>query len=182
MKSLMRSLLPIGLLLFLAPLIQVQAQTSSTAKSNQAVTSPEQQTEDTNTKAYINLMRRNVRQDKAEIMGTMLALNAQDAAKFWPIYSDYDAQLIKLNDQRVANIQDYANNYDNLTDAKADELIQHAISYQKERAELLYSTYGKMKEALGGVTAARFAQIENQLLLIIDLQINAALPIAPPKS
>jgi len=31
---------------------------------------------------------------------------------------------------------------------------------------------------LGGVTAARFAQIEHQLLLIIDLQIDSSLPIA----
>jgi hypothetical protein len=30
---------------------------------------------------------------------------------------------------------------------------------------------------LGAVTAARFAQIEEQLLLIIDLQIASSLPI-----
>lgn len=182
MKSFTRVALSLGLVLFPAALRPAQAQTTPKAKSTQAPSSPEQQTADKNTKAYIDLMRRNVRQDKAEIMGAMLALGAQDAAKFWPIYSEYDAQLTKLNDQRVANIQDYANNYDNLTDAKADELIQNAISFQKQRAELLYSTYGKVRQALGGVTAARFAQIENQLLLLIDLQINAALPIASPKS
>lgn len=182
MKSFTRVALSLGLVLFPAALRPAQAQTTPKAKSTQAPSSPEQQTADKNTKAYIDLMRRNVRQDKAEIMGAMLALGAQDAAKFWPIYSEYDAQLTKLNDQRVANIQDYANSYDNLTDAKADELIQNAISFQKQRAELLYSTYGKVRQALGGVTAARFAQIENQLLLLIDLQINAALPIASPKS
>jgi hypothetical protein len=34
-----------------------------------------------------------------------------------------------------------------------------------------------VKQALGAVTAARFAQIENQLLLLIDLQIADSLPI-----
>jgi hypothetical protein len=34
-----------------------------------------------------------------------------------------------------------------------------------------------VKESLGAVTAARFAQIEDQLLLIIDLQIASSLPI-----
>ena len=38
-------------------------------------------------------------------------------------------------------------------------------------------TYGKVKEALGAVAAARFAMIEHQLLLIIDLQIDSALPV-----
>ncbi len=64
-----------------------------------------------------------------------------------------------------------------MTDAKADELIQSAVSYRKQRAELLAKYYGRMKDALGAVTAARFAQIEDQLLLIIDLQIASSLPI-----
>jgi hypothetical protein len=34
-----------------------------------------------------------------------------------------------------------------------------------------------MKQALGAVLAARFLQIEDQLLLIIDLQIDSSLPI-----
>jgi hypothetical protein len=64
-----------------------------------------------------------------------------------------------------------------MTDEKADELIQNAVSYRKQRAELLAKYYGRVKEALGAVTAARFAQIEDQLLLIIDLQIASSLPI-----
>jgi len=130
-----------------------------------------------NTQAYIDLMRRDVRQQKAEMMGSVMVLSAQDAAKFWPIYSDYDAQLAKLNDQRVEIIREYARSYDQMTDAKADELIKKSMAYQKQRAELLVQTYDKVKEALGAVTAARFAMVEHQLLLIIDLQIDSSLPV-----
>jgi Na+/H+ antiporter NhaA len=35
-----------------------------------------------------------------------------------------------------------------MTDAKADELIQKLLAYQKQRSELLVQTYDKMKEAL----------------------------------
>ena len=111
-------------------------------------------------------------------MGAVMLLSAQYAAKFWPIYGEYDAQLTKLNDQRIENIKEYARSYDQMTDAKADELIQASLSYQKQRAELLVQTYGKVKEALGAATAARFAMIEHQLLLIIDLQIDSSLPVA----
>jgi hypothetical protein len=130
-----------------------------------------------NVQAYIDLLRRDVRQEKAEIMGAVMVLSAQDATKFWPIYSEYDAQLAKLNDQRVQNIKDYAQSYNEMTDEKADELIQKSLAYQKQRAELLAQTYDKVKQALGGVTAARFAQVEHQLLLIIDLQIASSLPL-----
>jgi hypothetical protein len=130
-----------------------------------------------NMQAYIHLMRSDVRQQKAEIMGAVMLLSAQDATKFWPIYSDYDAQLTKLNDQRVENIKEYARTYEQMTDEKADELIQKSVAYQKQRAELLAQTYDKVKQALGAVTAARFAMVEHQLLLIIDLQIASSLPL-----
>ena len=146
------------------------------SNSSQAA-APTADPKDQNLEAYITLMRNDVRQQKAEIMGAVMVLSTNDAAKFWPIYSEYDAQLTKLNNQRVENIKDYARNYDQMTDAKADELIQKALAYQKERGDLLAKTYERVKQALGGVTAARFAQVENQLLLIIDLQITSSLPI-----
>jgi hypothetical protein len=135
-----------------------------------------------NIQAYIELLRSDVRQQKTEAMGAVMQLSAADAAKFWPIYSEYDAELTKLNDSRVANIQEYARNYGDMTDEKADELIQKAMLYRKERSELLAKYYGRVKGALGGITAARFVQVEDQLLLLIDLQIDSSLPIVGEES
>jgi len=134
--------------------------------------------EEKNLEAYIDLLRTDVRQQKAEIMGSVMVLSAEDAAKFWPIYSEYDVELTKLNDQRAANIKEYARTYADLTDEKADELIQQALAYQKRRGELLAKTYDRVKQALGAITAARFVQVEHQLLLLIDLRIISALPVA----
>jgi hypothetical protein len=135
-----------------------------------------------NVQAYIDLLRGDVRQQKAEFMGSVMLFSAQDAAKFWPIYSDYDVQLAKLNDQRIGIIKEYAQSYNQMTDATADELIQKSLAYQKQRSELLVQTYDKVKEALGAVTAARFAMVEHQLLLIIDLQIDSSLPVVGQSS
>jgi hypothetical protein len=109
--------------------------------------------------------------------GGVMVLSARDAAKFWPIYSEYDTQLTKLNDQRVENIKEYARSYEQMTDKKADELIQKSLTYQEQRVELLTQTDDKVMQTLGAVAAARFAQVEHQLLLIIDLQFASSLPI-----
>ena len=156
-----------------------QAQTAPPQKPQQkaAATSPEADAQKKNTQAYIDLLRRDVRQEKSEIMGAMMVLNAQDAEKFWPIYSAYDAELSALNDQRVQNIKEYARTYDQMTDEQADKLVQSALSFRKQRTELFASTYEKVKQALGGIVAARFAQVEDQLLLLIDLQIESSLPV-----
>ena len=161
----------------LAPTPAAFAQSDATAQGPpaSAVSAPEVAQ---NINQYIDLMRKDVRSQKSAIMDTVMQLDPDQAAKFWPIYRDYDAELKKLNDLRVANIKEYAKSYNNLTDAKADELIQNAISYQKQRMELLDKYYDRVKESLGAVTAARFVQVEQQLLLIIDLQIDSSLPIA----
>ena len=79
-----------------------------------------------NIQAYIDLLRADIRQQKGEMTGAVKELSAADAAKFWPIYEEYDAELAKLNDERVVNIQEYASSYDQMTDDKADELVHKA--------------------------------------------------------
>jgi len=156
------------------------AQTQSQGASGSAAASPGGDAHEKNVQAYIDLLRSDVRRQKAEIMGAVMLLSAEDAKRFWPIYADYDAELKKLNDQRIENIKEYSRLYAELTDAKADELIVRSLTYQKERGELFAKTYERVKQELGAITAARFAQIEHQLLLIIDLQITSALPIIAP--
>lgn len=156
------------------------AQTNAQKAEKRGARSAETEAREKNTEEYIKLLRSDVRQQKAEIMGAVMLLSATDAAKFWPVYEDYDAQLNKLNDQRVENIRDYARTYSQLTDSKADELIQNALAYQKQRAELLAKAYDRVKQTLGAITAARFVQVEHQLLSLIDLQISSSLPVVGP--
>jgi hypothetical protein len=171
-----------ALILVLASMVSVlavRAKGNPQPEKNQQQpnTSPTADNQKQNIQAYIALLRSDVRQQKAEMMGTVMQLSAEDAAKFWPIYSEYDAELSKLNDLRVANIEEYSRTYSQMTDDKADELIQNAMAYEKRRSELLAKYYDRVKQSLGAVTAARFVQVEHQLLLIIDLQIASSLPI-----
>ena len=160
-----------------APAVLAQDKAATQAPPAKAASSGTANQEQ-NLKEYITLLRKDVRSQKSAVMNEVMQLDLDQVAKFWPIYRDYDAELTKLNDMRVANIKEYANSYNNLTDAKADQLVHNAMSYQKQRAELLATYYDKMKDALGAITAARFLQVESQLLLIIDLQIDSQLPIA----
>ena len=125
----------------------------------------------------IKLLRKDVRAQKQKIMGEAMGLDADQSKKFWPIYKDYDRQLTKLNDVRLGNITAFAQNYSNMTDNKADEIVNGAISYRKKRIDLLASTYDKVRAALGAPLAARFVQVESTLNNLIDLQIQSNLPL-----
>ena len=61
-----------------------------------------QQTQEANLKAYINLLRQDLKKDKVTILTELMDLDPQEAAKFWPIYNEYDVALTKLADERLA--------------------------------------------------------------------------------
>jgi hypothetical protein len=164
-------------LLGFVPAASSQDKTQPKKTETQASASPNADDQNKNIQEYVELLRSDVRQQKDEMMGAVMQLSASDAAKFWPIYSEYDAELAKVNDLSVANIQEYSRTYSEMTDEKADELIQNAWAYEKQRSELLAKYYDRVKRALGATTAARFVQVERQLLLIIDLQVTSSLPI-----
>jgi hypothetical protein len=137
----------------------------------------EQQTKTLNLSAYAELLRSDVRAEKVAILTEVLALNEAEDKAFWPIYREYDQQMAALGDERVALIAEYAKNYSQMTDPLASTLMSKAIDLDNRRKAALAACAEKVKTALSPRMALKFLQVEHQLLLIIDLQIAAALPV-----
>jgi hypothetical protein len=127
--------------------------------------------------SYIEMLRSDVKAQKKEIITEAMQFTDQEAEAFWPIYREYEFKMDKLADKRVANIKDFAANFETMTDEKADELIETAFDYQEERLKLEKDLYNKVKDKLGAAKAAKLIQIEHQMLLLIDLKINSELPL-----
>jgi len=131
-----------------------------------------------NLTAYAELLRSDVRSEKIAILTEVMGFTEAEDAVFWPIYREYNVEMAKLGDERMALIADYAKEYATLTDAAADRLASKALDLEARRQATKAKYYDKVKTALSPRTAMRFLQVEQQLPLIIDLQISAALPIA----
>ena len=126
---------------------------------------------------YIELLRSDIKTQAKFIVSQTMKFSEEDASVFWPIYKEYEIEVDKLGDKRLANIKDFVNNYDKMTDQKADKIIDQAFNYQKERLELKRNMYDKLKNKFNSSTAAKFIQLEHQIQLIVDLKINAELPL-----
>jgi hypothetical protein len=127
--------------------------------------------------AYTELLRSDVRTQKVAIITEMMEFTEAEDAAFWPIYREYELGMSKLGDERIALITDYAKNYSTLSDAVADQLAGRALDLEARRQALKAKYFDRFKTALSPRTALRFLQVEHQLLLLIDLQVSAALPI-----
>lgn len=127
---------------------------------------------------YIQMLKSNVQSDKIAIITETMNFTDEQSEKFWPIYNEFSNELSKLSDKRIANIKDFAANYDSLSADKANELIENSFQYQKDRLNLNEDYYGTFAEALGPIVAAKYMQLERMIQLLIDIQINANLPFA----
>jgi hypothetical protein len=139
-----------------------------------------QQTKTLNLSAYAELLRSDVRAQKIAIITEVMGFTEKEDAVFWPIYREYDVESASLGNERIALIAEYAAAYDTLTDDVADRLAASALDLEAKRQAVKRKYYERIKTALSPRLAMRFLQVEHQLLLLIDLQIAAALPIAPP--
>ena len=152
--------------------------TSAHAQTAPPKSTSERDTRTLNLSAYVELLRSDVRTQKVAVITEVMGFTESEDAAFWPIYREYDTELAKLGDERVAMIAEYARNYSTLTDPVADSLASKAIELETRRSALLGKCYERVKAALSPRTALRFLQVEHQLQLVIDLQMAASLPIA----
>ncbi len=140
---------------------------------------PASEAEKMNSEHYIELVRRDLRQEKRKIVGDAMKLKQDEASAFWPVYERYEAELNRLGDEKLALINDYADNYKTMTDAKAGELTSKAIQLDILRTSLLQQYLPQFQKALTNRRAAQFYQVEMPLLKIVDLQIASQLPMMP---
>jgi hypothetical protein len=136
-----------------------------------------QQTQDANLKAYVGMMRQDLKKDKVAILTELLAFGPDEASKFWAVYNEYDKALTKLGDERIAFIRLYAENYRGLSNDMATKLAMGLINVEAKRVDLRKQYFQRISLALSAKDAARWLQVETQIEKVIDLQILSNLPI-----
>lgn len=125
------------------------------------------------------VFRSDLNQAKIRTINEVMQLTGPEAEKFWPIYRDYERDLAKLGDERVALIRRFAQEYAGrtLADDSARELSRDWLRLQRRRLDLWEKYQGRVAKALSPVRAAQFLQVEHQIALFMDLNIAAEMPL-----
>lgn len=126
---------------------------------------------------YLELLRQDIKTAKVAILTEALPMTQQESDAFWPVYREYDLALSKIADRRIAIIKDYARVYESMTDSAATALVQESIKLQKDRIDLLAGAFKKVSKATNPQLAARFVQVENQIITLLDMKIIEEVPL-----
>jgi len=173
----MRTILIAAAVALLAAAAQAQTASRPAANAVGLGKSEVASNQNMNIRAYIELLRTDIRKSKSQIMGEVMSLDTDEAAKFWPVYKEFETEYTALGDKVVAVVKNYAENYLKMTDTVADGIANQVFAIEQQRNKLKKKYYGRFKSALGAIVATRFLQVENQLERLVDLQIAAELPV-----
>jgi hypothetical protein len=162
------TLVTLGAVLLFAPGM-ASAQAQKTGDSRAQITDLE-----------INLMRKDLRDQKKQVVAANLPLTGDEAAKFWPLYDAYTQETIKINDRRYALFKEYAANYTKMTDEQAGSYIRLWNQVDGDFSNLRLQWIPKFEQVLGPKKTAIFFQIDRRLGLMIELQLSSQLPLVQP--
>ncbi len=131
---------------------------------------------------YLELLRTDIKAKKKAIIAEAMELNELESEKFWPVYRDFEYDWDKLADIRVGIIKDYAENYEKLTDDKAEQLFKKSYDLEEKKLDLEKKYYEKVKDQLGAKKAVKFIQLVTRFNKLIDIQIESEIPLIPVDS
>jgi hypothetical protein len=148
-----------------------------TVPGGYAQTTPAAKAKSADTDQLVELVRKDVRAEKADIVAKTMKLDSAQAAVFWPVYKAYEAERQALGNQRLAVIQDLAEHFDSLNDAKAKGLLDRSFAIEDQRLALEKKYRDELLKVVPAKVVARFFQVESRLNNLINLEISSAIPL-----
>ena len=144
-----------------------RTQTTSTKGNTTQVISDEQ----------MNLLRQDLRSKRKQLIAANLKLTDTDATKFWPIYDQYIAELIPINDKKFSLIQEYADNWGKLTNDQSLLFARNWLDLDIAIAQLRQKYVPMVAKVLDGRKTATFFQLDRRIAMMLELQVSSQMPL-----
>lgn len=127
--------------------------------------------------SYMEIVRSTIKTEKKALIAEVMELSDAENIPFWEVYNEFDEKLYKLNTEYFAVITDFADNFDNMTNEKATELMNKATKHSVDQAKLEKTYIKKMAKVISPTKTLRFYQAMNKIQAMIDAQMAAEVPL-----
>ena len=125
----------------------------------------------------MQLVKEKMKADKKLLVAENMQLTEKEDKAFWPVYESYQKDLGKLNERLLKLIDEYAQNYEIMTDQAAQGLTNKYLALESERVKMIQSYVPKITKAVGSKKAARYLQLENKINAIVRFELAANIPL-----
>ena len=165
LKLVTRAMLGVALLLPLTALPQ----------ENQ---SPMPAADASNTDAALAKFRDDMQATRADIMAKGLTLSADEAAKFWPLFKEYQKDQNVVIDGQIDAVKKYSEHYQTLTATDAVAYVKSLLDRDQKMDALRVKWLQKFQSGgISGGTAARAIQLDRRLSQLAQAQLSSEIPL-----
>jgi Spy/CpxP family protein refolding chaperone len=129
------------------------------------------------TEQAVTQFRADVQAVRADVMAKALTLNAEQAAKFWPLYDQFQKEQNTIIDDQLKAIKKYADSFDKLTDAESLAYVKALLERDAKMNALRVKWLGTFQTVVPAGVAARAIQLDRRLGLVGQIQLASRIPL-----
>ena len=127
--------------------------------------------------SYMEVMRSALKTEKKAIIAETMIFTQEESEAFWPLYNEFQEKLYTSNTKYLKIINDFAANYDNMTDEAALDLMKRMNSYEGEILTLKKTYMKKFSKVLPPTKVLRYFQAENKIDILVDYEVASSIPL-----
>jgi hypothetical protein len=129
------------------------------------------------TKKALAQYREAMQATRSDIMAKGLTLSADQAAKFWPLFEQYQKEQNVIIDAQIDAIQKYSDHYSTLNDKDSVTFVKALLDRDDKMQALRVKWLAKFQTAVTGGTAARAIQLDRRLSLLAQAELASEIPL-----
>jgi hypothetical protein len=119
-----------------------------------------------------------IQTDKRAVVLQTLAMTDAQVAAFTPIYDQYQAETKVLFERGATVLDKFAANFGSMTDDAASAILKDALKIRDDRNAVMRKYAKKLDKVLPSTKVLQWAQVENKLNTLLDMQAAVSIPIA----
>ena len=117
-------------------------------------------------------------QQKKLLVLDNLKLSNEEEIAFLPVYNAFQKDKLNVNREKAALLESFAENYNALTNVKAQEILDQWFVTEQEMLTLKKSYVPKFQKVISKKQTMRYYQIENKLEALVNRDMVEAIPLA----
>lgn len=114
---------------------------------------------------------------RRNVVAEVMALSAEDAKRFWPVYTAYRGEMSKLGERMSRLVADYAARFGTLQDQDARAMTREYIDIDQRALDVKKAYLPKFEAVLKPKQVARFFQTDQKLDAGIKFGMAKGIPL-----
>ena len=114
---------------------------------------------------------------RADVMAKGLTLTSEQAAKFWPLFEQFQKEQDAVVQQQIDATDSYAKNYAELSDEEAISYVNALLDRDQKMHDMRVKWLAKFKAVIPPAMAARAIQLDRRLGNVTQVQLSQKIPL-----